>query len=248
MFVKGRFRYWNKNLEGFSKHVEGVKSARTQALQKFESFKNQKASIPSAFYKQSEQAKIEYRTSLTASLQCLKFLLRQGLPTRGHDEKEESSQRGNFLELLKWYADNNDDVASVVFKNAPGNSQMTSPKIQKDLRDSQAKELEKALDVGDLETGSGLNQELGLARPGDTRWGSHYKTLLNVLALYPSVVHVLLVIGNQSSNSDDTVKAETIMYGIESFHFAFMLHFMVGIFALTNELSHALQKKGSRYY
>ena len=34
------------------------------------------------------------------------------------------------------------------------------------------------LKSGEINTGKGLNQECSLARPGDTRWGSHLKTLL----------------------------------------------------------------------
>lgn len=33
----------------------------------------------------------------------------------------------------------------------------------------------QALEMGELETISGLNQELNLKRHGETRWGSHYK-------------------------------------------------------------------------
>ena len=44
---------------------------------------------------------------------------------------------------------------------------------------------------GELERGSGLNQELSLIRAVDTRWSSHYKTLLRLVDLYPSVAEVL---------------------------------------------------------
>jgi len=33
-----------------------------------------------------------------------------------HDESEESHNRGNFLELLKWLAGNNEEVNKVVLK------------------------------------------------------------------------------------------------------------------------------------
>ncbi|KAL3652290.1 hypothetical protein CASFOL_001971 [Castilleja foliolosa] len=39
----------------------------------------------------------------------------------------------NFLELLDWLSANNEEVAEVVRTNAPGNAQMTSPNIQKQL-------------------------------------------------------------------------------------------------------------------
>ena len=35
----------------------------------------------------------------------------------------------------------------------------------------QAEYMIEALKLGEIESGQGLNQEMGLARPGDTRWG-----------------------------------------------------------------------------
>ena len=45
------------------------------------------------------------------------------------------------------------------------------------LRDAQFVEIEKALDMGEVRSGQGLNQETNLKRAGDTRWGSHYGTI-----------------------------------------------------------------------
>ncbi|GAA0163198.1 hypothetical protein LIER_19121 [Lithospermum erythrorhizon] len=42
-----------------------------------------------------------------------------------------------------------------------------------------------------VETGTGLNQELYLARAGDTRWGSHFRVLLRLKKLFTPVVEVL---------------------------------------------------------
>ncbi|GAB2269539.1 hypothetical protein Dimus_038778 [Dionaea muscipula] len=108
-------------------------SAHNQAMQKFVAFTNQKQSVATALCKQSDQAKSEYRLRLTASIKCLKWLLRQGLATRSHDEREGSLNRGNFLELLAWAADLNEDIGRVVLKNAPKNN-------QKDIINACAKE------------------------------------------------------------------------------------------------------------
>ncbi|KAK9749637.1 hypothetical protein RND81_02G140000 [Saponaria officinalis] len=53
----------------------------------------------------------------------------------------------------------------------------------------------KELNMGEIASGTGLNQEKGLSRPGDTRWGSHFKTILNVFALYSAILDVLDAIG-----------------------------------------------------
>jgi hypothetical protein len=70
-----------------------------------------------------------YKTRLTYSLICLRYLLNQGLAFRGHDESEESSNRGNFIELLKWLAKGNKEVNKVVLNNAPGNCILNSSRI-----------------------------------------------------------------------------------------------------------------------
>ncbi|KAM3219335.1 hypothetical protein P3L10_023866 [Capsicum annuum] len=45
--------------------------------------------------------------------------------------------------------------------------------------------------MGELETGRGLNQELGLIKAGDTRWGSHYKSFGKFISNFASIVDVL---------------------------------------------------------
>jgi hypothetical protein len=59
--------------------------------------------------------------------------LNQGLTFRGHDESEESRNRGNFLELLKWLASNNEELDKYVLHNSPGNCSLTCPDIQKEI-------------------------------------------------------------------------------------------------------------------
>jgi len=47
------------------------------------------------------------------------------------------------------------------------------------------------LENGEITTGRGMNQESSLARPGDTRWGSHLKTLLRILIMWEAILEVL---------------------------------------------------------
>ncbi|XP_059281271.1 uncharacterized protein LOC132034964 [Lycium ferocissimum] len=76
------------------------------------------------------------------------------------------------------------------------------------LRDDQFEKLEELLVLGEVHTGSGLNQELGLQRPGDTRWGSHFKTVRNFISLFSSIVHVLGVLANEGANYHEKAKAK----------------------------------------
>ncbi|XP_062202816.1 uncharacterized protein LOC133905119 [Phragmites australis] len=59
------------------------------------------------------------------------------------------------------------------------------------VRDFNLEEMRKTLGCGLLKTGTGLNQEQYLQRPGDTRWSSHYKCLKSLVDLFPTIVKVL---------------------------------------------------------
>ncbi|XP_065860264.1 uncharacterized protein [Euphorbia lathyris] len=81
-----------------------------------------------------------YIPSLTASLDVIRFLLRQGLCFHGYDESSTSFNKGNFLELLEWYTSKNKYVGKVVGINAPQNNLMTCTSIQKEMTNACAVE------------------------------------------------------------------------------------------------------------
>ncbi|XP_021756932.1 zinc finger MYM-type protein 1-like [Chenopodium quinoa] len=386
-------------------HVGDIESSHSKAVEKYLNLKNVHASIETIFNPlQTPQMKNDYKTRLNTSIVCVRYLLRMGLAFRGHDESDESSNRGNFIELVKVAAVLNGEIDKVVLNNAPKNLQMTAPSIQKDIVHACAKETTKAIieelggdlfgilvdessdvsvkeqlvvvlrfvnksglvverflglmhvpntcaislksaieslllenglsmtsvrgqdydgasnmrgefgglktlvlnenrsayyvhcfshqlqltlvgtsknhvdviwffDVvsdilnvvgssckkqdilrekramrvaeqinnGEIETGKGLNQELGLKRLGETRWGSHYKSLLNLIELYPYVIDVLDFIYSDASFSGHRKNARGLMVSLHSFDFAFILHLMFDILGITNELSLALQ-------
>ena len=93
-----------------------------------------------------------------------------------------------------------------------------------------------------VRSGQGLNQETNLKRPGDTRWGSYYGTILNLILMFSAVVDVLEII-EEDGLSDQKVEARSIIRSILSFEFVFALHLMKNILEITNELLIALQKK-----
>uniref|UniRef100_A0A2N9GDV8 DUF4371 domain-containing protein n=1 Tax=Fagus sylvatica TaxID=28930 RepID=A0A2N9GDV8_FAGSY len=74
-----------------------------------------------------------------------------GLAFRGHDESEDSSNQGNFLELLRFLADHNEDIKAVTLRNAPENNMMISPTIQKDIVSAAAVKTSNAIimELGD---------------------------------------------------------------------------------------------------
>ncbi|CAN6724901.1 unnamed protein product [Malus baccata var. baccata] len=65
---------------------------------------------------------------------------------------------------------------AIFFNNASilVNTIGSSCKRRDAFREKQQEQIKKALDIGDLEIGRGLNQESSLMRPCDTRWNSHY--------------------------------------------------------------------------
>ncbi|XP_075091691.1 uncharacterized protein LOC142171880 [Nicotiana tabacum] len=111
------------------------------------------------------------------------------------------------------------------------------------LRHHQVEELEQLLESGEVITRQELNQERGLQRPGDTRWGSHFKILDNFIAILSSIVRVLKLIEYEGSTSHERNQAEYLLGKIRTYKFIFMLHLMVKVLAMSNELSNILQKK-----
>ncbi|XP_049343187.1 uncharacterized protein LOC125807502 [Solanum verrucosum] len=359
-----------------------------------------------AFVKLSNQTKLEHKIRLKASIEVARLLLNQGLAFRVHREDESSLNKGNFLEILSWYAKRCDKIGELVLKKAPKNDQMTSHKIQKDiviackletikaimedlngdyfsllvdescdisrkeqmaivlryvdrkgsvverfigiihahdtsvlclkeaiinylaqhslslsfirgkcydgasnmqgslsglkvliqqesksahaihcfahqlqltlvgvskkclqvgelvllvsnvlnvvggsfkrmdeLQESQAKKVQVALDMGEVESGKGLNQELGLARAANTRWGSHYKSFKNFISMFGSITNVLDTIVVDSESVEEKAKATRYLKVCQTFEIAFLLHLMRDILVITNELNESLQKK-----
>nr|XP_009763368.1 PREDICTED: zinc finger MYM-type protein 1-like [Nicotiana sylvestris] len=111
------------------------------------------------------------------------------------------------------------------------------------LRDDQAENLDELLVLGEVHTGSGLNQELGFQRSGDTRWGSHFKTLCNFISLFSSIFHILGVLANEGSNYQEKTLAKSLVEDIRSYEFVCMLHLMLKLLAITYDLNMDLQKK-----
>jgi hypothetical protein len=363
--------------------------------------------IDNVIVKVSQDSLCTYKTRLTYSLRYLRFLLHQGLACHGHDESEESKNKGNFLELLNWLARNNEEVDKVVLNNAPGNCTLTSPKIQKQiigccseettkriieelgddhyviladecsdvshkeqlgvclryadklgrvcerflelihvagttslslksaiqsilicyhliliqirrqgydgasnvkgeikglktlimkespsayyihcfahqlqlvlvavakgnvgcatffgqvsrllniigvsckrhdmLQDVRAENLIKSLELGEIESGSGLNQEMGLARPGETRWGSHYKIVLHIVDMYAIIHEVLMTLRKDTSQRAEWPNIHAMVDILDSYEFIFNAHLMLVILGYTNELSQSVQKRG----
>jgi len=102
--------------------------------------------------------------------------------------------------------------------------------------------LEK-LESGEINTGKGLNQECSLARPGDTRWGSHLKTLPRILVMWEAVIDILEIVRKDYVKPTSNGGSFGLIGKMESFDFVFIMHLMIQLLSITDCLSRALQRK-----
>ena len=69
----------------------------------------------------------------------------------GHDESDDSSDKGNFLELLQFLANHN-DVINEMLQKTPKNNNLTHTDIQKDIVNAAACKTTNAI-IEDLDNG-----------------------------------------------------------------------------------------------
>ncbi|XP_022843312.1 zinc finger MYM-type protein 1-like [Olea europaea var. sylvestris] len=95
------------------------------------------------------------------------------------------------------------------------------------LREKQLDFIVEALEKGEILSGRGLNQETTLQRSGDTRWSSHYNSLVSLLAMFSSVLDVLaMIVEDESYFCDQRSDAINLLELIQRFDFAFNLQLM----------------------
>jgi hypothetical protein len=102
-------------------------------------------------------------------------------------------------------------------------------------------EVVEALQNNEMSTGHGLNQEMNIKRPGDTRWSSHYGAIVSIITMFSSIIDTIEDIVEDGLNSEQRVEANILIQSLQTFDFAFNLHLMKNVLGITNELSQALQ-------
>jgi hypothetical protein len=111
------------------------------------------------------------------------------------------------------------------------------------LREMQKIKIVKAISNEEISTRSSLNQEMCLARPCDTRWISHYKTLTNLLKLFSVMIEVLEIIEEDGKYVEKQAEASGFMEEMRTFDFVFIYHLMHKSLGITYDLSQVLQRK-----
>ncbi|KAL7596353.1 hypothetical protein Lser_V15G28107 [Lactuca serriola] len=119
-----------------------------------------------------------------------------------------------------------------------------SSKRHDELQKEKETEIEHLLELGEIESGKGLNQIGTLRRAGDTRWGSHFRSVCSLLNMFDCTRVVLQgIIDDVSATYSQRGDADAAYCYLKSFEFVFILHLMKEVMGKTDILSQALQKK-----
>lgn len=133
---------WNKS-DRLRDHVgKSCDSFHNTAVKRCDNLLKPGQSIGEAINKQSNITKENHLIRLKTAIKVVRYLLHQGLAFRGHDETKESTNKGNYRELVDLLAEENDKVKKA-FGNAPKNNKMIAPEIQRDIASCYA-EVKKA--------------------------------------------------------------------------------------------------------
>ncbi|XP_023742454.1 uncharacterized protein LOC111890581 [Lactuca sativa] len=109
---------------------------------------------------------------------------------------------------------------------------------------AKATDIEQLLELGEIETGKGLNQVGTLKRASDTRWGSHFRYLCSLLNMFDCTRVVLQgIIDDISATYSQRGDADAAYCFLKSFEFVFILHLIKEMIGKTDVLSQVLQKK-----
>ncbi|XP_076941189.1 uncharacterized protein LOC143610662 [Bidens hawaiensis] len=120
----------------------------------------------------------------------------------------------------------------------------SSSKRHDELQKAKGVEIKELLELGEIKSGKGENQATTLRRAGDTRWGSHHRSVCSLLNIFHSTRVVLKgIINDTSASSSHRSDADAVYPHTKSFEFVFILHLVKEVMSKTNILSQALQKK-----
>ncbi|KAK2652128.1 hypothetical protein Ddye_011984 [Dipteronia dyeriana] len=101
-------------------HHEGEhNSQHSFAMQRWNNLKNSSGHIDKVMNTFSVQETLQNRLRLKISLEAVKWLAMQGCAFRGHDESINSTNRGNFIEMIKLQEKVNQEIAEIVLENSP---------------------------------------------------------------------------------------------------------------------------------
>ncbi|XP_074298997.1 uncharacterized protein LOC141629992 [Silene latifolia] len=119
---------------------------------------------------------------------------------------------------------------------------ISSAKRHDQLQAAHLAVIERLIELQELETGKGQNQIGTIKRAGDTRWGSHLGSLNSLLNMYTASFSVLQTVIKKGKGAKRG-EADKAYDDMTSFEFVLVLHIMIQILGITNDLCQALQRK-----
>jgi hypothetical protein len=111
------------------------------------------------------------------------------------------------------------------------------------LHEKRTAKVMEVLQNNEISTDRGLNQEMNLNRPGETRWSSHYGAIINLILMFSSIIDTVEDIVEDGLYSEQRAEVNILIQSLQTFEFAFNLHLMKSVLGITNEISQALQRK-----
>ena len=156
VFTAQGFDNWKKVNDGkkcgFLVHVGSTPcSQHNNAVRECQAILNQPNHIENILEEATDREKERNHLRLRTSIAAVKWLTFQSCAFRGRDERPQSKNRGNFIEMLKLLAEFNPEIASVILENAPKYCKYTSPDIQKEILSIFAMKVRKHIreEIGD---------------------------------------------------------------------------------------------------
>ncbi|CAF0853494.1 unnamed protein product [Didymodactylos carnosus] len=135
-FTTCGFNNWNRALandRGFDKHVNC--QSHITSLANFSEYKSRQksnTSVINVLEKQRAEQILYNRSKLIKISSAILLCAKQLIALRGHDERIDSNNRGNLIEILKWCA-KTDPLAKAVLEESAANATYISHHIQNEL-------------------------------------------------------------------------------------------------------------------
>uniref|UniRef100_A0A0E0C1Q6 DUF4371 domain-containing protein n=1 Tax=Oryza meridionalis TaxID=40149 RepID=A0A0E0C1Q6_9ORYZ len=193
----------------------------------------------------------------------IRFLIEQGDPFHGHDETNASLNKGKFREMVNWYKDKVPQVKDAYDKGNK-NCQMLSHDIQQNLTKACVEEVTAVImnEIGhrnfsmliDESRDVSIKEQMGVilrfvndeGKVMERFFGLDHIERCTAVALKEAlvaIIDVLEIVKKDSTKPTFTGGAFGLMGKMQSFDFVFIMHLMIDILSITDDMSCALQRK-----
>ncbi|XP_042460190.1 zinc finger MYM-type protein 1-like [Zingiber officinale] len=226
-----------------------VNSCHNEARIQFEAFQDQRHSVGNILRVHSRDMEIDYRTRLTAMLDVTRFLLKQGLPFRRHDESTSSSNRvvhvpDTSSHSLKMAIDALFVQHGLSLSRLRGQGYDGASNMRGEFNGLKSLILQENPFAMYVHCFSHQLQLVLVAVAHDNFTVSEFFGYITMIVNISgaSLIEVLGNVYDDASYSANKGVAAGLIEKMESYQFVFVLHLMKYILGITNELSLSLQQ------